>query len=323
MLKAVPARQSGAVGTAFSRTSLMTSADRPGHLVTTATLDARYLPDVMALVETCAAHDGFDAGADEGFVRARSYPVPPEIARQTADLIWMVGDRVVGYSGTYGFGRDEIEVVAVVHPEWRRRGIGLSLINEAIDVGQRAEVSRVLLVVPRFSVGGQALAERVGAKRSHSEAAMVLRDVPPGGDDLGLGLVAKIANISDVAVLGEIGSSAFGGNPEEASAISRSSIGAIGRTIFLIAKGGENVGMVSIAVDHGAASIAGFAVRPEHQGQGIGRAVLKWLVRRLHGDGIAPITIEVDVTNDRAAGLYRDCGFREDRIYDYLAAAIG
>ena len=300
----------------------MTSADRPGHLVTTATLDARYLPDVMALVETCAAHDGFDAGADEGFVRARSYPVPPEIVRQTADLIWMVGDRVVGYAGTYGFGRDEIEVVAVVHPEWRRGGIGRALIDEAISVGHRAEVSRVLLVVPRFSVGGHALAERVGAKRSHSEAAMVLRDVPPGGDELGMGLVGKIATISDVAVLGEIGSGAFGGSPDEASAISRSSIGAIGRTIFLIAKGADDVGMVSIAVDHGAASIAGFAVRPEHQGKGIGRAVLKWLVRRLHGDGIAPITIEVDVTNDRAAGLYRDCGFREDRIYDYLAVAI-
>ena len=293
------------------------------HLLTIPTLDGRYLTEVMALVETCAAHDGFDAGADEGFVRARSYPVPPEIDRQTADLLWIVGDQVVGYAGTYGFGRDEIEVVAVVHPEWRRRGIGQALIGEAIGVGHRAGVSRVLLVVPRSSVGGHALAERVGAKRSHSEAAMVLRDGPLGSDDLGLGLVARVANLADAPVLGEIGSTAFGGSIDEASAISRSSIGAIGRTIFLIAKGGEDVGMISIAVDHGAASIAGFAVRPEHQGKGIGRAVLKWVVRRLHGDGIAPITIEVDVTNDRAAGLYRDCGFREDRIYDYLAVATG
>jgi ribosomal protein S18 acetylase RimI-like enzyme len=35
------------------------------------------------------------------------------------------------------------------------------------------------------------------------------------------------------------------------------------------------------------------------------------------------VTIEVDVTNARAANLYLETGFREDRIYDYLAVATG
>jgi ribosomal protein S18 acetylase RimI-like enzyme len=247
-------------------------------------------------------------------------PVPPEIAAQTADFVWRVDGRVVGYAATYGFGGGDTEVVAVVHPAFRRRGIGTALVGAAIDFVRRGGFDRALLVVPRASVGGQALAQRLGATLSHSEAAMTLQSAPPDTLGPGAGLDVRAATLVDVPLLGEIGSAAFGSPVEEAMAISRSSLLATGRTIQLFAYEGTYVAMISVASEGTQASIAGFAVRPEWQGRGFGRAILRWVAGRLAATGHT-VTIEVDITNARAANLYVETGFREDRIYDYLAVS--
>lgn len=273
------------------------------------------------MIAAATATDGTDPGPDEAFVTGRALPVPPEIAAQTADFIWRIDGRVVGYAATYGFGAGATEVVAVVHPAFRRRGIGAALVGAAIDFVRHGGFDRALLVVPRTSVGGQALARALGATLSHSEAAMTLVDPPADTPNPGAGLDVRAARYADVPVLGEIGSAAFGSSLDEATAISRSSVLAAGRTIQVFSHEGTDVAMISVASEGTAASIAGFAVRPEYQGRGFGRAILAWVAGRLAATGHAPVTIEVDVTNARAAALYRDTGFREDRIYDYLAVA--
>ena len=292
-----------------------------GEITLRRILDPGLVAPVIALVEAATTADGTDPGMNASFVSGRALPVPNEIAAQTADFIWRVDGRVVGYAATYGFGGGDTEVVAVVHPAFRRRGIGAALIGAATDFVGRAGFDRALLVVPGESQGGQALARRLGATRSHREAAMTLRFPPPDTLGPGAGLDVRAARLADVPVLGEIGSAAFGSSLDEAMAISRSSILASGRSIQVFSYEGTDVAMISVASEGTAASIAGFAVRPGHQGRGFGRAILSWVAGRLAATGHVPVTIEVDVTNARAATLYHDTGFREDRTYDYFAIA--
>lgn len=294
----------------------------PGEITQRRILDPGLIGPLIALVEAATASDGTDPGPNASFINGRALPVPPEIAAQTADFIWRLDGRVVGYAATYGFGGGDTEVVAVVHPTYRRRGIGLALVGAAVDFVRRGGFERALLVVPRTSHGGQALARRFGATFSHAEAAMTLQVAPPDTLGPGAGLDVRAATLADVAVLGEIGSAAFGSPVEEAMAISRSSILATGRTIQVFSYEGTDVAMISVASEGTEASIAGFAVRPEWQGRGFGRAILRWVAGRLAATGHS-VTIEVDVTNARAANLYLETGFREDRIYHYLAVATG
>ena len=294
----------------------------PGEITQRRILDPGLIAPLVALVEAATTADGTDPGPNASFINGRALPVPPEIAAQTADFVWRVDGRVVGYAATYGFGGGDTEIVAVVHPAFRRRGIGMGLVRAAIDFVHRGGFARALVVVPRTSEGGQALARRLGATISHSEAAMTLQEAPPDTLGPGAGLDVRAATLADVPTLGEIGAAAFGSPIDEAMAISRSSVLATGRTIQVFSYEGTDVAMISVASEGTEASIAGFAVRPEWQGRGFGRAILRWVAGRLAATGHA-VTIEVDVTNARAANLYLETGFREDRIYDYLAVATG
>jgi ribosomal protein S18 acetylase RimI-like enzyme len=294
----------------------------PGEITKQRILAPGLIGPLVALIEAATTADGTDPGPNASFISGRALPVPPEIAAQTADFVWRVDGRVVGYAATYGFGGADTEVVAMVHPEFRRRGIGTALVGAAVDFVQRGRFERALLVVPRTSHGGQALARRFGATFSHAEAAMTLQEAPPDTLGPGAGLDVRAATLADVPVLGQIGSVAFGSPVEEAMAISRSSILATGRTIQLFSYHGTDVAMISVASEGTHASIAGFAVRPEWQGRGFGRAILRWVAGRLAATGHS-VSIEVDITNARAANLYLETGFREDRIYDYLAVATG
>jgi ribosomal protein S18 acetylase RimI-like enzyme len=89
------------------------------------------------------------------------------------------------------------------------------------------------------------------------------------------------------------------------------------RTTYLAAQDGRPVGVIQSAVSDGRAFIIHFAVRPEMQGQGIGRQMLMAIVRGLQNSGSQWITIEVETENRNALSLYQRCGFVTVNATDY------
>ena len=71
------------------------------------------------------------------------------------------------------------------------------------------------------------------------------------------------------------------------------------------------------------ASIFGFVIEPSSQGRGIGRAALRQACEQLHADGARRISLDVDVANDRALGLYTSIGFTPVATEDYFALPLG
>lgn len=57
--------------------------------------------------------------------------------------------------------------------------------------------------------------------------------------------------------------------------------------------------------------VMNLAVAPEYRRQGVGRALLEELTRRLHSLGMQSLTLEVRETNAPAIELYTAMGFRE------------
>jgi ribosomal protein S18 acetylase RimI-like enzyme len=51
-------------------------------------------------------------------------------------------------------------------------------------------------------------------------------------------------------------------------------------------------------------------VLPEYQGQGIGRGLLDYSLRRLTAAGFETLSLIVSRANDRALTLYQDMGFQ-------------
>jgi len=230
------------------------------------------------------------------------------------DLLWWEGGRLLGFLGIYGFGESP-ELAGMVAPDARRRGIGSALLDAAVPLCRERGDRQPLLVVPRESIAGKRLALSRGGTLDHSEHHLVLSGEPisgPQGPEISL-RPATVADAPRVVALLERG---FGwsGPDDLGDRLERTALielrGAVVGTLFLERDDDEE------------ASIFGFAVEPSLQGRGIGRAALRQACERLRADGARRISLDVDVTNDRALGLYTSIGFTPVTTEDYFALPL-
>ena len=228
------------------------------------------------------------------------------------DLVWWEEHRLVGFCGLYAFGPPTIEIVGMVDPAWRRRGIGTALLDAAVEVVRDRGLGPILLVVPGPSAGGHALARRRGATVEHSEHALVLHD-PPGNSVSDPEITLRVAAADDAPVVARLLAASFGHAPDDLFA--RLMVDT-GRTL-LIERAGDALGTVRITHDEDIGGVYGFAVDPPHQGQGIGRDVLARVCHLLRDEGAQRVQLEVAVDNDRALDLYRSLGFTRTQTEDY------
>jgi [ribosomal protein S18]-alanine N-acetyltransferase len=71
----------------------------------------------------------------------------------------------------------------------------------------------------------------------------------------------------------------------------------------------EVVGYTVVAVEAGAAHILNLCITPTHQGRGLGRAALDYVVAAARARAVERILLEVRPTNGIAQRLYRSAGF--------------
>jgi ribosomal protein S18 acetylase RimI-like enzyme len=232
------------------------------------------------------------------------------------DLLWWEGERLLGFLGIYSFGESP-ELAGMVAPDARRRGIGSALLDAAVALCRQRGDRRPLLVVPRPSSDGERLARRRGGTLDHSEHHLVLSGQPTSGPrepEISL----RPATGPDVALVVSLLEQGFGwpGPDDLGNRLERTMLvelrGAVVGTLFLERDEEEDE-----------ASIFGFVIEPSVQGQGIGRAALTQACEQLRAGGARRISLDVDVANDRALGLYTSIGFTPDTTEDYFALPLG
>lgn len=230
------------------------------------------------------------------------------------DLLWWNGERLVGFLGIYTFGQSP-ELAGMVAPNARGRGIGSALLDAAVSLCRERGDQQPLLVVPRQSIAGRRLALRRGGTLDHSEHHLVLSGEPTTGPDEP-SIRLRAATAADMPCIVTLLEHGFGwSGPDDLSS-------RLERTA-LIELRGDVVGTLFLEHDEDEeASIFGFVVEPSSQGRGIGRAALRQACERLRSDGARSISLDVDVANDRALGLYTSIGFEPVTTEDYFALPL-
>jgi ribosomal protein S18 acetylase RimI-like enzyme len=274
-------------------------------------LSAIDLASIAALEQRVVAHDGGRLKLEWRRLRSRD----GELAE---DVLAREGEQLIGFIGLYGFGATQMELAGMVDPAHRRRGIGGGLLDAALALAGAAGAREPLLIVPRGSEGGRALAARRGAAFDHSEHALVLRGEPVDGPrDPALSM--RIAERRDVPAVTSLITSGFGFAPADVGMrLSQEGL----RTLVFEREGRVVATMRTSVTDPAAASVYGFAVEPALRGRGIGRDALRRACRDLRGRGAHTVSLEVEVENDRALRLYTSLGFEVVTTEDYWAIAI-
>lgn len=272
-------------------------------------LTPRALQAIADLERLVVETDGGRLKLEWGTLRARS-------GDRVEDLLWWDGEQLLGFLGLYSFG-SSLELAGMVAPAARRRGIASTLLDSALPLCRERGHQQALLVVPRPSGGGKALALRRWAVLDHSEHALVLLDEPSGGaGDPRISL--RTAVPADAAVVARLLEAGFG-HPTPGLAEQLAS--GQDRTL-LVERVGSAVGTLRLSRHGDGAGVYGFVVDPVWQGRGIGRDVLRRVCRQLRAEGAQRVGLEVAVDNDRALGLYTSVGFTEVTTEDYYALPV-
>lgn len=272
-------------------------------------LSADHLAAVAALEQEVVAADGGRLKLEWGTLRGRS-------GRDVEDLLWWEGDRLVGFLGVYAFGGPFGELGGMVAPDARRRGIGTALVDAALPLCAARGIGRVLLVTPRTTPAGAAFARARGAVLDHSEHALRLAAPPADGPaDPRITLRPMGSGEGEAAAVDEILGLAFGRETLAADDEERERRRA---ETLVVERDGAVVGSLRLTWTDGVAGVYGFAVRPDLQGRGIGRDVLRRTCAQAFADGATHVHLEVEVANERALGLYTSLGFVPVSTEDYF-----
>jgi len=296
----------------------MTPSDQrkqpPGLLRADPGLSPEELREIENLAAACIAVDGGRLKLELRALASR----PSDLVN---DFLWTGPDGLIGFLGVYGYRPDQVELLGMVHPSWRRLGVFSRLFEAAMAEVARRGVPQALLVVDRVYETGSAFARSVGGTIEHSEHRMVLRN-EPARIKADPRVTARRAERADVPFVIECLAEAFDYPTDLLDAEEIDALASRFPGTLVIERAGEPVGTIRIARNGEGAGIYGFAVLPRYQGRGIGRQVLSEIARELVTEGQPEVGLEVSCTNDSALRLYLSCGFEVTGTEDYYSVTV-
>jgi ribosomal protein S18 acetylase RimI-like enzyme len=252
------------------------------------------------------------------FVMMRNRP-----EQQINDFLYYDVGAIVGYLSLDHYGFDENELILMVHPDYRRTGIGRTLLNAAQIEGKRRGIKRLILICEDYAPSGQAFVQAVGAQLDFAEHEMVLGTFRERGT-VDERLTFRRAKDSDMDML--IAIRATDSENEERAREYMQEWFHYPKQYFYIATFAEKslgsqepVGMIRLDEMEQDIAIYGFVLVPKYRGRGYGRQMLEETIRTIRSVSQKRITLEVDTTNTIAMNLYLSVGFDVETTYNYYA----
>jgi ribosomal protein S18 acetylase RimI-like enzyme len=268
-----------------------------------------------ALRELCNSADGLDLklGISVSFVTKSAEPYA---------FLCTLDGALVGFCTLVGGDDPELELCGMVHPAYRRRGVGTALLRAALDSARRRLAAmRVLVICEDASAAGRAFVAASGGKHNFSENRMETA-AASSAQPWAKQLVVSEAGLDEAHDLARVISASFGQSDAHMAEDIVHDITTEGERYFLARLEDVPVGAFKIFVDKPKAYIYAFGVLPEYRRHGYGREILKDILPRLFAEGWAAVGLEVDADNLPAQALYRTVGFRDITVYGYYTLDI-
>ena len=289
-------------------------------LVKKTTLTRVELAEIEQLTDLCNRYEDLHMRLDFSMLRTRSGNI-------VTDFLYYQESRLLGYLALDDWGAEEREVVAMVHPDFRRQGIFSALFKATKEECIASGIHPLDLVCERRSTSGQACMKAIGARHGFAEHEMFLANFRESNafDDR---LFFRQATRSDLDALVTIQAASF----DESELFTRTKlIQRLNdtRQRFYIATFGEGevsceelVGSLRLETFDQGIGIYAFGVVPAYRRRGYGRQILEEAIRVVRSEGQQPILLDVDVDNTPALALYTSCVFQIKTTYDYYIVDI-
>ena len=262
---------------------------------------------VDSLVEKCRVDDGLEMPIHRF----------PDSNHETNQFLYFEAGELVGVA-TLPPG-PEIEVLGVVRPDSRMRGIGRSLLVAVEAECRSRNADGYLLVCEAASKSGCEFADRLGGTCEFSEHLMEF-DWDAGTKLLEAEVIElEAAGSQDVEDLVHVRRDQ-NQNVDQSRRVIEEWLRSEAHELLVVRRESHAVGMIRVTRTRNEVWLNSFAIDESCRGKGLGRLMLANVVR--NHDQSRRILLEVETDNEPALGLYRSAGFRERTTYRYYRLTL-
>ena len=258
-------------------------------------LTEKQLFDVYVLQDICEDYDDIELKLNWETLKTRT---------EQMDFFHYEENRLVGFLGVYKFG-EEYEICGMVHPDYRKKGIFTQLLSKALMIIPNN--GRILINAPAHSQSAKAWLEKNSCSYSFSENQMKWHKKILTNDTSNI--VLREAKEEDLPFLMQVDQLSFGVS-DSSNVLTKN-----GQT-YIVEVEKEAVGKIRIERSNEQSWIYRFAILPQYQGKGFGRAALTQVVLK-ESPICSNIYLEVETKNNNALKLYESCGFVAFHTQDY------
>lgn len=237
------------------------------------------------------------------------------------DFLIVEGEQLIGYLALFIFNKAEVEVSAMVHPAYRRRGIFKQLLAAAQTEVARRAIPYFLFICERGSVTATPVMQAIAARYDFSEYKMTLQS-PFRSALLVPELALRPVGSADLDLLAHMDVTCFNVSFEAASQYIGSKLDDPYRRVWVAELKGKIIGKIHVSVVENESYINGFCILPPYRGRGCGKTILSRIVERLVAEQHEIISLEVETENEHALGLYKGIGFEVVTAYDYYRLPV-
>jgi len=241
----------------------------------------------------------------------------------TNDFLYIEDANIVGYLGVYDFGCQEVELIGMVHPNYRGKGIFRLLVCAAAEECRKRRIPKVLFICDDKSLSGKACINKLGAKYIFSDHKMEFYTIKNIYQNRETGRITlRRAKREDENEHNYINHICFHISNEEAKKDYQNSVDKNEILMYMVEVCGKIIGKIDVAVEKSVATIYQFGVLPEFRKQGYGREIINSVLKMLTEENYEKIVLEAASYNPHAMSLYRSCGFEEMGITNYYETTI-
>jgi len=282
-------------------------------LVKKETLTEAEATSIEQLITTCNNYEGLRMRIDMGTLRDRP-------GGEANDFLYYEDGMLVGYLFVEGWGGRDRELVGMVHPDYRRRGIFRSMLAEAEEECKQRDIQKLILVCEHASQSGLAFVHAMQAQFEYSEHEMVL-GIFRERRQAHKGLDIRQANKQDLdAIISILATDS--GNVESIRQWVTKLFDESSSRFYLATLDEKPLGCLRLDFMSDQIGIYAFEVRLGYRGLGYGRQMLEEAIRTIRSESQIRIMLDVETDNTNAIGLYLSCGFEIKTTYDYYELKI-
>ncbi|CEG55642.1 GNAT family N-acetyltransferase [Legionella fallonii] len=224
--------------------------------------------------------------------------------------------QLIAFLGVYFFYDDAVEVSLLVHPSYRRQGIGKQLILAILPLVQSQNYHKLIFSSPAqlnnlwlFTNGFSYL---------HSEYYMERDDLNPLLEYKQT-LTYRTATEDDIPLLCAFDEACF--PTKQLDSVERFQHLLNGREyqIIIAYQNNRPIGKAHLRWLDNGATLSDIAVLPAKQGQGLGTTLITYCINMALSEGKPHLNLDVETHNERALKLYTRLGFVTQNACDYWA----